>query len=61
MPAAYPLLQEAGVALAAEGVRFHDLTAVFADHPESIYIDTAHVNRLGGQILAEAIEAAIAS
>ena len=62
VPAAYPLLQEAGVALAAEGVRFHDLTAVFADHPESIYVDTCcHVNRLGNQILAEAIGAAIAS
>ena len=41
---------------------FHDLTAVFADHPESIYVDTCrHVNRLGNQILAEAIGAAIAS
>ena len=43
-------------------MRFHDLTRVFADHPESIYFDDCcHVNRLGNQILAEAIAGAIAS
>ena len=62
VPAAYPMLQEAGDALAAQGVRFHDLTGAFADRPESIYVDSCcHVNRLGNQILAEAIAAAIAS
>jgi len=62
VPAAYPMLQAAGGALAEEGVRFHDLTRVFADHPESIYVDDCcHVNRLGNQILAEAIAGAIAS
>ncbi len=62
VPAAYPLLQEAGDALTSEGVRFHDLTRVFADRHESIYVDDCcHVNRLGNQVLAEAIATAITS
>ncbi|MDG1984358.1 MAG: hypothetical protein P8M11_07315, partial [Planctomycetota bacterium] len=62
VPEAYSLLQRAGDELAGTGVRFHDLTLVFQDHPESIYVDSCcHVNRLGNQILAEAIAAAVES
>ncbi|MDC0585106.1 hypothetical protein OAO71_00285 [Planctomycetota bacterium] len=62
VPEAYPLLQSAGDELAGTGVRFHDLTLVYQDRPESIYVDSCcHVNRLGNQILAEAIAAAVAS
>lgn len=57
---AYPMLREAGRALAAEGVRFTDLTAAFAGHPEPLYIDACcHVNRQGTVILADLIFDAI--
>jgi hypothetical protein len=50
---AYPLLREAGQALAAKGVRFHDLTRIFADHPEPLYVDgCCHVNERGNRIIA---------
>lgn len=62
VPDAYPLLQSAGVELTGAGVRFHDLTLVYQEHPESIYVDQCcHVNRLGNQILAEAVAAAVGS
>ncbi|MDB4538609.1 hypothetical protein N9226_00620 [bacterium] len=62
VPEAYPLLQSAGDELSGTGVRFHDLTLVYEDRPESIYVDDCcHVNRLGNQILAEAIAGAVAS
>src|SRR5690606_27733975 len=44
----------------AAGVDFHDLTMVFRDHPEPLYIDTCcHVNRRGSAILAQRIGAAL--
>lgn len=53
---AYPMLSEAGRALAAEGVLFTDLTAAFAAHPEPLYIDACcHVNRQGNIIVADLI------
>ena len=62
VPEAYPLLQSAGDELTGAGVRFHDLTLVYQGHPESIYVDQCcHVNRLGNQILAEAVAAAVGS
>jgi hypothetical protein len=48
----YPLLRERGRRLAASGVRFSDLTMIFADHPEPLYIDTCcHVGEAGDQLL----------
>ena len=58
--AAYPMLSDAGRALAAEGVRFTDLTAAFAGHPEPLYIDACcHVNTRGNVIVANLIFEAI--
>jgi len=57
---AYPMLSDAGRALAAEGVRFTDLTAAFAARPEPLYVDACcHVNRQGNVIVADLIFAAI--
>ncbi|HPM76406.1 MAG TPA: hypothetical protein PK961_04890 [bacterium] len=59
---AYPLLVEAGRALAAEGVDFHDFTRIFADHPETIYTDVCcHVNVAGNEILAAQMAEVIAA
>lgn len=58
--AAYPLLRESGQALAATGVRFHDLTTVYAAHPEPLYIDACcHVSTRGSVIVADRIFDAI--
>src|SRR5690606_27013855 len=53
----YPLLVAAGRRLVAEGiVDFHDLTRVFEQHPEPLYVDTCcHVNKRGNEILAQRI------
>ena len=57
---AYPMLSNAGRALAAEGVRFTDLTAAFATHPEPLYVDACcHVNHQGNVIVADLIFDAI--
>jgi hypothetical protein len=54
--AAYPLLTEAGRALAAEGVAFSDLTRVFEQVQEPLYIDNCcHFNPRGSQILGHAM------
>jgi hypothetical protein len=58
--AGYPILRERGDALRARGVRFHDLSAVYADTQEPVYVDNiGHVGRRGNEILADAIAAAI--
>lgn len=58
--AAYPLLVARGAALAAAGVRFEDLTMMFAAEQRSIYSDTCcHVNELGARLLAERIAATL--
>jgi len=57
---AYPLLREAGRALKADGIRFTDLSAAFADHPESLYVDACcHVNQRGNVIVADLVFDAI--
>jgi hypothetical protein len=57
---AYPLLREAGRELRQAGVRFHDLTQVFAGVEEPLYVDDCcHVNARGNALLAEAIARAI--
>jgi hypothetical protein len=52
----YPRLIAEGKELARSGVRFHDLTTIFADHPEPLYIDNCcHVSPEGYRIIAKAI------
>lgn len=52
----YPMLSRAGAALAADGIRFHDLTMMFADVEESVYRDTCcHLNAHGDDLLAAEI------
>ncbi len=52
----YPRLRRAADRLLAEGVRFHDLTPIFVDVDETIYVDNCcHVNELGNRLLAGAI------
>lgn len=57
----YPVMREMAPRLRAAGVEFTDLTQVFADHPERVYVDDCcHVNQEGDRIMAEAIAAQIA-
>lgn len=52
----YPLLIEGGRELQREGVRFLDLTPLFEDVDETIYVDNCcHMNMLGNQIIGRAI------
>jgi len=52
----YPLLIEGGRELQREGVRFLDLTPLFEDVAETIYVDNCcHMNVLGNQIIGGAI------
>ncbi len=56
----YPLLIEAGKELPAQGVKFRDLTRIFAQHPEPIYHDTCcHFNGRGHALMARAIADAL--
>ncbi len=56
----YPLLIDAGKYLANNAVIFHDLTMIFSDVDEPLYIDDCcHVNQLGNDILAINIAKAI--
>ncbi len=52
----YPLLIEAGKELRQQGIRFHDLTMLFANHDEQLYIDSCcHLNERGYGMIAEAM------
>jgi hypothetical protein len=52
----YPRLRAAGAELAEAGVRFVDLTDVFADVDQTVYTDTCcHVNEAGYRRVAERI------
>jgi len=56
----YPLLIREGADLVACGVRFHDLTMLFANTKAPIYADSCcHYNRRGNEMLASAIAAAM--
>lgn len=58
--AGYPLLRQAGRELSEAGVRFHDLTQVFADVTEPLYVDTCcHLGDRGNELLADAIASAM--
>ena len=53
MEPGYPLLQEISRALPGRGVNYFDLTGIFADHPETLYIDDCcHLNQRGNELLA---------
>jgi hypothetical protein len=52
----YPFLVKAGHDLQEAGVKFADLTMIFSDHRELLYIDDCcHTNRAGTDIVAERI------
>jgi hypothetical protein len=52
----YPLLRAAGADLARQGVAFTDLTQIFAQVEEPIYIDTAcHFGLPGNEIMAREV------
>ena len=52
----YPRLIEAGKELRRQGIRFHDLTMLFVNHDEPLYVDTCcHLNTKGYGMIAEAI------
>ena len=52
----YPFLVKAGNGLQVAGVKFTDLTMIFSEHRELLYIDDCcHTNREGCDIVAERI------
>lgn len=56
----YPLMVEEAQSLRARGVPAHDLTQLFAEHPEAVYIDDCcHFNQDGCSLIAQAIGSAI--
>ncbi len=56
----YPQLQRAGTELVAAGVAFTDLSGVFHDHPEPLYVDDCcHFGPAGNLILAEFVAAGV--
>ncbi|MGC8640216.1 MAG: hypothetical protein ACP5XB_10120 [Isosphaeraceae bacterium] len=56
----YPLLLRGRRRLKEQGVRFVDLTGIYKDHPEPIYVDSCcHFNQLGLDLMADAIARAI--
>jgi hypothetical protein len=57
----YPLLQESGKSLEREGVRFYDLTGIFAGIGAPLYIDDCcHVNAEGNAMLGRRVGELIA-
>ena len=60
--AGYASLRAAGAELAAQGVAFVDLSGVFRDVHEPVYIDDCcHLNGLGNELLGAAVGRAMAS
>ena len=52
----YPLLRRFCQDLPGQGVQCFDLTGIFADHPETLYIDDCcHLNARGNELLAAAM------
>jgi len=57
----YPRMRERGEALREAGVEFHDLSQLFADSRETLYLDSCcHFNADGNQLLADAMASIIA-
>ena len=58
----YKLMQSEGQLLRRNGVNYHDLTGIFKNTPESIYVDVCcHLNKHGNKILANQIAKTIIS
>ncbi len=56
----YPRLAAAGASLREQGVEFTDLTQIFADERETVWVDRCcHLNRRGQRALARAVARAI--
>ena len=52
----YPLLRKFDRDLQDAGINYFDLTGIFADHPETLYIDDCcHLNDRGNELLAAAM------
>ena len=52
----YPLLRQFSRELQSPGVNYFDLTGIFVDHPETLYIDDCcHLNDRGKELLAAAM------
>ena len=52
----YPLLRAFDRDLQGQGINFFDLTEIFVDHPETLYIDDCcHLNSRGNELLAAAM------
>ena len=61
MEPGYPLLQAVSRNLPGRGSNYFDLTGIFADHPETLYIDDCcHLNQRGNELLAAAMVRAMA-
>jgi hypothetical protein len=59
--ARYALLREGAAAMAEDGLPVFDLTQVFSDTDEAVYVDSCcHVNELGNRLMVAAIVSAIA-
>ena len=57
----YPLLREFNQDLQNQGINYFDLTGIFADHRETLYIDDCcHLNRRGNELLAAEMVRAMA-
>jgi hypothetical protein len=58
----YRQLRERGAELDSRGVHFHDLTQIFAETTEPIYVDNiGHLGGLGNEMMAAAMADAIAA
>ncbi len=55
----YPLLRATGAELRAEGIEFVDLTDVFAEEADTIYVDACHVNMRGNDLMARRLARAL--
>ncbi|MCA9031311.1 MAG: hypothetical protein KDA66_10905 [Planctomycetaceae bacterium] len=52
----YPRLSDGGDRLARQGIHLFDLTRIFEDHPETLYVDPwCHVNEAGNELLTNAL------
>ena len=49
----YPLFRRLGAELREQGINYHDLTQIFADRRETLYVDRCcHLNARGNELLA---------
>lgn len=56
----YPRMIATGARLREKGVCFYDLTSIFEDVPETLYVDwCCHYNAVGNEMLAEHVAASI--